>query len=51
MALAISCLSEMWDCIPDILYNVAASLGDIITTEIRPLGIFLNIIKYILLYI
>lgn len=41
MSLAISCFSEMWDCIPDCLYNVSVSLTDILSTEIRPLGIFL----------
>lgn len=38
MSLAISCLSEMWDCIPDCLYTVAASLTDILSTDIKPLG-------------
>lgn len=38
MSLAISCLTEMWDCIPDSLYTVSTSLSDIISTEIRPLG-------------
>lgn len=39
MSLAISCFSEMWDCIPDCLYNVSVSLTDILSTDIRPLGI------------
>lgn len=55
MSLAISCFSEMWDCIPDCLYNVSVSLTDILSTEMRPLGIYTNIFKlyhkiYILSY-
>ncbi|KAJ6641087.1 hypothetical protein Bhyg_06022 [Pseudolycoriella hygida] len=38
MSLAISCLTEMWDCIPDSLYTVSVALADVISTEIRPLG-------------
>lgn len=43
MALSISCLSEMWDCIPDCLYTVTSSLMDILPTDVKPLGMF----KYI----
>lgn len=38
MNLAISCLSEMWDCMPDCLYTVSSSLTDILPTDIKPLG-------------
>lgn len=38
MSLAISCLSEMWDCIPDCLYTVASALSEILSTDIKPLG-------------
>lgn len=42
MSLAISCLTEMWDCIPDSLYTISTSLSDVISTEIRPLGKILS---------
>lgn len=38
MALAITSLSEMWDCIPQSLYGVTSALADIICTDVRPLG-------------
>lgn len=38
MALTLSCLTEMLDCIPNNLFYMAAALGEVITTEIRPLG-------------
>uniref|UniRef100_A0A1B0DML4 Uncharacterized protein n=1 Tax=Phlebotomus papatasi TaxID=29031 RepID=A0A1B0DML4_PHLPP len=38
MSLAISCFSEMWDCIPDCLYKVSIALMDIIPADVRPLG-------------
>lgn len=38
MALAISCLTEMWDCLPDCLYTIAVALGDILPTDCKPLG-------------
>lgn len=47
MALAISCLSEMWDCIPDCLYNVASALTEILSTDIKPLGKRLYYMKFL----
>lgn len=38
MALAISCLTEMLDCLPNNLFVITSTLGEIITTEVRPLG-------------
>lgn len=38
MALAITSMAEMWDCIPQSLYGVTSALGDIICTEVRPLA-------------
>lgn len=38
MALSISCLTEMLDCIPITLFVITSALSDIITTEVRPLG-------------
>lgn len=38
MALAISSFLEMWDCIPQCLYSVTSALGEIICTDVRPLG-------------
>lgn len=38
MSLSISCFSEMWDCTPDCLYNIATSLAEIVPTGIKPLG-------------
>lgn len=38
MALAISCLTEMCDCLPDCLSSVCAALADILPTDVRPLG-------------
>lgn len=38
MALAISSLAEMWDCIPQSLYGVTLALGEIICSDIRPLA-------------
>lgn len=38
MALSLSCLSEMWICIPKGLCKITSALSDIITAEIRPLG-------------
>lgn len=38
MALAVSCLTEMLDCLPTALFVITSALGDIITTEVRPLG-------------
>lgn len=38
MALSLSCLSEMWTCIPKGLCKITSALSDIITAEIRPLG-------------
>lgn len=38
MALALTCLSEMWDCLPDCLYTIASALGDILPTDCKPLG-------------
>lgn len=38
MALAITSLSDMWDCIPQSLYSVTSALGEIIYTDVRPLG-------------
>lgn len=38
MALAITSLSEMWDCIPQSLYGVSSALNEIICTDVRPLG-------------
>lgn len=38
MALAISCLTEMLDCLPNNLFVITSTLSEIISTEIRPLG-------------
>lgn len=38
MALAISCLTEMLDCLPNNLFVLTSMLGEIISTEVRPLG-------------
>lgn len=38
MALAISCLTEMLDCLPNNLFVITSTLGEIISTEVRPLG-------------
>lgn len=38
MALAISCLTEVLDCLPQNLFVITSTLGEIISTEIRPLG-------------
>lgn len=38
MAIMLSCLTEMLECIPSNVFFVAAALGEVITTEIRPLG-------------
>lgn len=38
MALAISCLTEMLDCLPRNLFILTALLSEIISTEVRPLG-------------
>lgn len=38
MALAITSISEMWDCVPQSLYAVASALGDIICSDVRPLA-------------
>lgn len=38
MALAISCLSEMLDCLPRNLFILTLALSEIISTNVRPLG-------------
>lgn len=38
MAIMLSCLTEMLECIPNNVFFMAAALGEVITTEIRPLG-------------
>ncbi|XP_014094985.1 uncharacterized protein [Bactrocera oleae] len=38
MSLALTCVSEMWDCIPESLYKVTILLQDIIPVSTRPLG-------------
>lgn len=38
MAVMLSCLTEMLECIPSNVFYIAAALSEIITTEIRPLG-------------
>lgn len=38
MALAISCLTEMLDCLPNNLFVITSTLGEIISTEVHPLG-------------
>lgn len=38
MALAITCLSEMWDAIPDCLYTVNMCLVEILPASIKPLA-------------
>lgn len=38
MALAISCLTEMLDCLPNNFFVITSTLGEIISTEVRPLG-------------
>lgn len=38
MAVMLSCLTEMLECIPNNVFFMAAALGEVITTEIRPLG-------------
>lgn len=36
--MAVSCFSEMWDCLPEGIYRVSHALMEIIPTDIRPLG-------------
>lgn len=38
MALAISCLAEMSDCVPSCLYTVTNALTEILPTDVKPLG-------------
>lgn len=38
MALAISCLSEILDCLPSNLFVVTTTFNEIISTDVRPLG-------------
>lgn len=38
MAVMLSCLTEMLECIPNNVFFITAALGEVITTEIRPLG-------------
>lgn len=38
MALAVSCLTEILDCLPNNVFIITTTLGEIISTEIRPLG-------------
>lgn len=38
MSLAISCFSELWDCLPEFVYRVTHALMEITPTNIRPLG-------------
>lgn len=38
MAIMLSCLTEMLDCIHPNVFSMTATLGEVITTEIRPLG-------------
>lgn len=38
MALAISCLTEVLDCLPNNLFVMTSTLGEIISTDVRPLG-------------
>lgn len=38
MALSISCLSEILDCLPSNLYAITTALSEIISTEVHPLG-------------
>lgn len=38
MALAVSCLTEILDCLPNNLFAITTTLSEIISTEIRPLG-------------
>lgn len=38
MSLAISCFTEMWDCLPDCVYKVTQALMEILPTDVRPLG-------------
>lgn len=41
MSLALTCVSEMWDCIPESLYKVTILLQDIIPVSTRPLGMYI----------
>lgn len=43
MSLAISCFSEMWDCLPDCVYKVTHALMEILPTDVKPLGDFVLI--------
>lgn len=38
MALAVSCLTEILDCLPNNVFVITTTLSEIISTEIRPLG-------------
>lgn len=38
MSLAISCFSELWDCLPECIYRVTHALLEVTPTNIRPLG-------------
>ncbi|EDW76750.1 uncharacterized protein Dwil_GK20182 [Drosophila willistoni] len=38
MSLALTCVSEIWDCLPEGLYKVTSLLQDIIPVSTRPLG-------------
>uniref|UniRef100_A0A1A9WGB6 Uncharacterized protein n=1 Tax=Glossina brevipalpis TaxID=37001 RepID=A0A1A9WGB6_9MUSC len=38
MSLALTCISEMWDCLPEGLYKVTSLLQDVIPVSTRPLN-------------
>ncbi|XP_017126773.1 uncharacterized protein LOC108145722 isoform X1 [Drosophila elegans] len=38
MSLALTCVSEIWDCLPEGLYKIASLLQDIIPVSTKPLG-------------
>lgn len=42
MSLALTCVSEMWDCIPEGLYKVTSLLQDITPVSVRPLSKILD---------
>lgn len=39
MSLALTCVSEMWECVPEGLYKVTSLLQDVIPVSTRPLSV------------
>lgn len=48
MSLALTCVSEMWECIPQGLYKVTVLLQDIISVSTKPLSMSIKVISHTL---